>query len=75
VEARGDGVSDRVARCPLYEGFSAAGIDHATVDRLCNAASNRAFERLHAAFPELTARFKFREKADEVCVEEYALAK
>ena len=75
LEARDDGVTHRGARCPLYEGLSAAGIDHATIDRLCSAASNRAYERMHASFPELTVKIKFREKADDVCVEEYALAK
>ena len=75
VGVRDDGVTGRVARCPMYEGFSAAGIDHATIDRLCSSVSNRVYDRIHASFPELTVGLKFREKADDVCVEEYALAK
>ena len=75
VEARNGAVTNRIGRCPIYEGLSAAGIDHAMIDRLCNAAEIRALEQMHASFPELAGSFKFREKAEDVCVEEYALAK
>lgn len=75
VETHTDGATDRVGRCPVYEGFSAAGIDHATIDRLCTGVSNQSYQRLHTSFPELTVRLKFRQKVDDVCMEEYALAK
>jgi len=75
VEKRTDGVTDRVGRCPVYEGFLAAGIEHATINRLCTAVLNQAYQQLHTSFPELAVSGKFRPKADDVCVEEYALAK
>jgi hypothetical protein len=75
VERRTDGVTDRAGRCPVYEGLSAAGINHATIERLCTAVSNQAYKGLHTSFPELTVSMRFRPKAEGICEEEYALAK
>lgn len=69
------GVTARTAHCPIYEGLTASGMDHATIEKVCRASSSREAEALHGGFPELTVELKFREQGDEACVEEFELAK
>ena len=75
VQASNGGVTARYERCPVYEGLAVAGIDHTTIQRLCQGISSRQYEHLHALVPELTGKVKIRESASDNCVEEYILAK
>jgi hypothetical protein len=75
VEAHGDGATARYSRCPLYQGLSDSGIDHATIERVCSGIASRQGAQVHSLFPALTVKIKIREKADDLCVEEYALTK
>ena len=75
VQARNGGVTVQVERCPIYEGLAASGIDHATIQKLCQGMTGGRFERLHELVPELKRKIKFRESASSACLEEFALAK
>jgi hypothetical protein len=75
IVAHDGDVTARTGHCPIYEGLTAAGLDPATVEKVCRAAASREYELFHKTFPELTVRLKFREQAAEACEEEFALAK
>jgi hypothetical protein len=75
IAMHGDAVAFRTTRCPIYEGLTASGMDHDTIEKVCCSATFREAELMHERFPELTAKLKFREQAQEACVEEFALAR
>lgn len=75
ITAHGDTVAFRTARCPVYEGLTASGLDHAAIEKICCVGSAREAEVLHERFPELTVRLKFRKPGEQACVEEFVLAK
>ena len=62
-------------RCPVYEGFKSAGLDHATAELLCSRMATAEINEEKKLCPILSASLKFRATPDEACVEEFALAK
>lgn len=75
IVAQGDTVAFHTARCPVYEGLKASGLDHAIIEKVCSVGTARSAELLHERFPGLTARLKFREQGNQPCLEEFVLAK
>ena len=75
IEASNGGLKVRYERCPIYEGLAASGINHATIQQLCEAIAGREFGQLNELVPELTGKAKVRERPGDSCVEEYRLAK
>ena len=75
VQASDAGVTNRVERCPFYEGLAASGIDHATIQQLCQAFADREFKQLKGLVSGLTGKLKFRESASDTCFEEFVPAK
>jgi steroid delta-isomerase-like uncharacterized protein len=69
------GMTIRIERCPIYEGLAASGIDHATIQKLCEGEASRRSGQLHGLVPELMDKVTFRENPSENCVEEFVLAK
>lgn len=63
------------ARCPVYEGLSAAGLDHETIGRMCQAMSEVECAALSREYPKLSGRLEYRAAADQPCYEEFALAR
>jgi len=74
IQAGEGGVTSRYERCPIYEGLAASGIDHATIQQLCQGISGRQYEQLHGLVPELTGKIKIRESTSDTCLEEFVLA-
>ena len=75
IQAHEGGVTVRYERCPIYEGLAASGIDHATIQQLCEAVAAREFGHLNATVPARTGTAKVRESPGGHCVEEYVLTK
>ncbi len=75
VQATSGSAVNRVERCPFYDGLAASGIDHATIQQLCQDMAGREYEQLKRLVPELAGKIKFRESASDVCLEEFAVAK
>ena len=75
VEATNGSVKNRIKRCPIYDGLAASGIDHATIQQLCQGMAGREYDHLKGLVPELTGRVKFRENASDTCLEEFVLAR
>jgi hypothetical protein len=64
-----------VGHCPIYEGFKSAGLDHKTIELMCNQMTALENAELKNAYPTLSGCLKFRSTPDEPCVEEFVLLK
>jgi hypothetical protein len=65
----------QVAKCPMYEGFKMAGLDHKTIEKMCSAMSQAEYDAISKHFPKLEGRVKFRGSSKETCVEEFIIKK
>ncbi len=74
-QANDGGVTATYRRCPIYDGLAASGMEHAAIQNVCEAFQQHEYGKLQQAFPELTVTGKFRETADDSCVEEFVVAK
>jgi translation initiation factor 2 alpha subunit (eIF-2alpha) len=63
----------RVTKCPMYEGFKMAGLDHKTIEKMCSAMSQAEYDAINKHIPKLEGRVKFRESPNDVCVEEFII--
>lgn len=66
-------VVGRYGRCPIYDGLAASGIEHAVIQKVCEALHTDECRRLEHVFPEIKLRARFRERADGECIEEFVL--
>lgn len=62
-----------VGPCPFYEGLRAAGLDHATVEAMCQRGVALGYAKLSQAFPGFSGVLRFRAAPGQPCVEEFAL--
>lgn len=62
-------------RCPIYEGCVSAGLDHKTIELMCNQYGANESEEIRKVFPQLSGCLKFRSAPDEPCVEEFVVSK
>jgi hypothetical protein len=72
---RGSTLSVQTVDCPIYEGWKSAGLDHNTIELMCNKMAGAIYEELKKEFPQLSGCLKFRATPDEACVEEFVLLK
>jgi hypothetical protein len=63
----------RIAKCPMYEGFKMAGLDHNTIEKMCSAMSQAEYDAINKHFPKLHGKVKFKESSKDVCVEEFII--
>jgi len=61
--------------CAIYEGLRDSGLDHQTIEAICQGISRTEYAELQKAYPRLHASLHFRASAEEPCVEEWALAR
>jgi hypothetical protein len=69
----GKSLTLRVAKCPMYEGFKMAGLDHKTIEKMCSAMSKAEYDAINNHFPELEGKVKFRESPSGSCIEEFII--
>ena len=61
-------------KCPLYAGFSEAGISHKTIKAICTGIGTLYNDRLKTLYHTKAGyNVKFRSTADDICVEEVIL--
>jgi len=60
-----------VSKCPMYEGFKMAGIDHKTIEKMCSVMAKAEYDTINKYYPKLEGKVKFRESAGKPCVEEW----
>ncbi len=75
IETTPVSMKQTVHGCPFYEGFKAAGLDHATIEKVCAAFSAGEAEAIAAAYPFLEHRLEFRATPDGACTEEFRIVK
>jgi hypothetical protein len=66
-------VTGTYRRCPIYDGWAAAGLDHTTIQKLCEAWGSGERRRWRQMVPGVARQGKFRETSQDVCLEEYTL--
>jgi hypothetical protein len=62
-------------RCPVYEGYATAGLDHKTIEMMCRQMATLEYDEIKKTFPEFSGCLKFRSAPDEQCVEEFVILK
>jgi len=62
-------------RCPFYEGFKMAGIDHDTISSMCNRMAPAEYAEINKLFPKFQAQAKFRTSPNSYCTEEFMIKK
>ena len=73
IEKGPNSVTMRIPKCPMYESFKTAGLDHGTMEKMCKAQAEMEYAGLKKHFPELEGRAEFRESPKGACVEEFRI--
>jgi hypothetical protein len=63
----------KISKCPQYDGFKMAGLDHETIGKMCSAMAKGEYASIMRHYPELEGRVKFRETPNGVCQEEFVI--
>jgi hypothetical protein len=66
-------LSVKVIRCPFYDGYKMAGLDHETIGKMCSALSSGEFAKLKEYYPNISGSVKFRDSAEGYCLEKFIL--
>jgi len=74
-EIQADRVNAKHEQCPMYEGWRGAGLDHATIQSMCQSNVQGINAALQATYPGLSEKVQFRATPEDACVEEFALAR
>lgn len=73
IETSPTSVQIKTSRCPIYDGFREAGLDHETIGSICSRVSALEQAELKKSYPQLSGCMKFRAAADRPCVEEFSI--
>ena len=63
----------KISKCPQYDGFKMAGLDHETIGKMCSAMAKEGYASIMRHYPEFEGRVKFRETPNGVCQYEYVI--
>jgi len=66
-------ISNKIPRCPLYDGWKMAGLDHETIGKMCSAMSSAEFAQLKKYYPKIEGSVKFRDSSEGYCLEKFTL--
>ena len=66
-------VSIEVQRCPCYEGFKMAGLDHETIDKMCSAWYSALYAQLKKYYPKIEGSLKYRDSSEGYCLDKFTL--
>ncbi len=75
IEKGRTGLKVTTHRCPMYEGYASAGLDHKTIEMMCSRVAANEYEEIRKVFPQFSGCVKFRSAPDEPCVEEFVILK
>jgi steroid delta-isomerase-like uncharacterized protein len=62
-------------QCPIYPGFSSAGLDHRAIELICTGGESSGLAELKKALPQVSGSLRFRPAPDQSCVQEFVLEK
>jgi len=66
IEATPDSLVVKNGKCPVYEGFKMAGLDDATINKLCTSREGAVKDAITEVFPKVKASIT-RDKPDGYC--------
>ena len=66
-------VSIKVQRCPIYEGFKMAGLDHETIGKMCGAWYSAEYAQLKKYYPIIEGSLKYRDSSEGYCLDKFTL--
>lgn len=66
-------VSIKVPRCPIYEGFKMAGLDHETIGKTCSAWYSAEYAQLKKCYPRIEGSLKYRDSSEGYCLDKFTL--
>lgn len=62
-----------IAKCPLYEGFKAAGLNHETIGKMCKAMSEVELSQAKNLYPKIEGSAQFKDSREGFCVEKWTI--
>jgi len=62
-----------IAKCPLYEGFRVAGLDHETIGKMCNAMMDAEQNKAKNLYPKIQGSAHFKDSPQGSCVENWTI--
>lgn len=62
-----------IQRCPIFDGFTEAGLSVEQVNNLCKAVHKGANERLQQDFPDATFTSNLKKSKTDECIEKYTI--
>ncbi len=72
-ETKGRTLKVKHTHCPLYEGWLGGGLDHQTIETMCQQMSASEYDEIKKAFPQFRGCVKVRSTAGEPCFEEFSI--
>jgi len=66
-------VSIKVTRCPIYEGWKMAGLDHETIGKTCSAWYSAEYAQLKKYYPKIEGSLKYRDSSEGYCLDKFTL--
>jgi len=64
-----------ISKCPMYDGYKMAGLDHKTIEKMCSSMAKAEYDAINKYYPKLIGSVKFRESAGKPCIEEFIIAR
>jgi len=62
-----------IAKCPLYEGFKAAGLDHETIGKMCKAMIKVELSQVRSLYPKIEGSAQFKDSLGGPCIEKWTI--
>jgi hypothetical protein len=62
-----------IAKCPLYDGFKAAGLDHETIGKMCKAMIEVELSHAKNLYPKIEGSAQFKDSPEGSCVEKWTI--
>ena len=62
-------------KCPIYDGFRMAGLDHKTINSMCSQMSQAEYEGIKKIYPMIQGRAELKTSPDGYCTEEFIIKK
>ena len=66
-------LSIKAVRCPFYDGFKMAGVDHEKIGKMCSAMSSGEFAQLKKYYPNIVLSVNFKDSSEGYCLEKFTL--
>jgi hypothetical protein len=66
-------LSMKIPRCPIYDGFKMAGLDHETIGKTCSAMSSAEYAQIKKYYRNIEGSVEFRDSSEGYCLEKFTI--